>query len=75
MRLTEIHIYPVKSLAGIALQRASLDAMGLRHDRRWMLVDPVRRMWAGERDAAALTAGLDANSAALVRRVLELIED
>lgn len=43
MRLTEIHIYPVKSLAGIALQRASLDAMGLRHDRRWMLVDPAGR--------------------------------
>jgi hypothetical protein len=43
VRLSEIHLYPVKSLAGIALQRASLDAMGLHHDRRWMLVDPVGR--------------------------------
>jgi uncharacterized protein YcbX len=38
MKLMEINIYPVKSLAGIALQSSSLDAMGLRYDRRWMVV-------------------------------------
>ncbi|HEB78165.1 MAG TPA: MOSC domain-containing protein [Methylothermaceae bacterium] len=38
--LSEIHIYPVKSLGGIALQRWSLDEFGLRLDRRWMVVDP-----------------------------------
>ncbi|MEA3301761.1 MAG: MOSC domain-containing protein [Pseudomonadota bacterium] len=41
MILTQINIYPVKSLAGIALQSSSLDAMGLRYDRRWMLVTPA----------------------------------
>ena len=41
MKLTEINIYPVKSLAGIALQSSPLDAMGLRYDRRWMLVTPA----------------------------------
>jgi uncharacterized protein YcbX len=41
MKLTEINIYPVKSLAGISLQSSSLDAMGLRYDRRWMLVTPA----------------------------------
>jgi hypothetical protein len=40
----------------------------------WMLSDPVRRIWAGERDAAALTEGLDEQDSALVRRVLELLE-
>ena len=30
--------------------------------------------WAGERDAAALTEGLDEQDSALVRRVLELLE-
>jgi hypothetical protein len=39
----------------------------------WMIADATRRIWAGERDAAALTAGLDANSAMLVRRVLEVL--
>ncbi len=40
LTLTELNIYPVKSLAGIALQRAQLDRTGLRFDRRWMVVDP-----------------------------------
>jgi len=33
----------------------------------------VRRIWAGERDEAALTAGLDIRHIALVRRVLEIL--
>jgi uncharacterized protein YcbX len=41
--LTRLFIYPVKSMAGIALERSELDPMGLRHDRRWMVVDPEGR--------------------------------
>ncbi|BCX82931.1 conserved hypothetical protein [Methylomarinovum caldicuralii] len=37
--LTELHLYPVKSLGGIAVDRWELDAFGLRFDRRWMVVD------------------------------------
>ncbi|MCU7959732.1 MAG: MOSC domain-containing protein [gamma proteobacterium symbiont of Bathyaustriella thionipta] len=37
--LTEINIYPLKSAAGITLDRCELDRRGLRYDRRWMLVD------------------------------------
>jgi uncharacterized protein YcbX len=33
-------IYPVKSLAGITLESSELDTMGLKYDRRWMLVSP-----------------------------------
>jgi hypothetical protein len=33
-----------------------------------------RSIWAGERDAGALTAPVDPNSARLLRRVLELLE-
>lgn len=39
MRLARIYVHPIKSTQGIPLQRAELDALGLRHDRRWMLVD------------------------------------
>ena len=39
IRLSQLYIYPVKSMAGIPLETAELDAMGLKHDRRWMLVD------------------------------------
>jgi uncharacterized protein YcbX len=37
--LSAIHIYPIKSLKGIALDEARVDERGLQHDRRWMLVN------------------------------------
>src|SRR5215210_253196 len=37
--LSGLYVYPIKSCAGISLQRSDLSATGLRHDRRWMLVD------------------------------------
>lgn len=39
IRLSEIWIYPVKSMRGIALYQSALDARGLRYDRHWMVVD------------------------------------
>jgi uncharacterized protein len=39
MYLSELNIYPVKSLKGIRLQESAVEGRGLRHDRRWMLVD------------------------------------
>lgn len=43
MYLSEINIYPVKSLKGIALNEAIVEDRGLRHDRRWMLVDEANK--------------------------------
>ncbi len=37
--LSEIFIYPVKSLGGISLKEAEVTERGLKYDRRWMLVD------------------------------------
>ena len=37
--LSEIWIYPVKSLGGIRLTTAKVLGKGLLHDRRWMLLD------------------------------------
>jgi uncharacterized protein YcbX len=39
LRLSEIWIYPVKSLGGIRLTSSKVMEKGLPHDRRWMLVD------------------------------------
>ena len=39
MKITALHIYPVKSLGGIALQEATLTPKGLRYDRNWMLIN------------------------------------
>jgi hypothetical protein len=54
--------------------RAEIEAaLPQLEENGWMLAGPVRRIWAGERDAVALTAGLDAQDAALVRRILALL--
>ncbi len=39
LTVAAIHIYPVKSASGIALDRCAVDAFGPRYDRRWMLTD------------------------------------
>jgi uncharacterized protein len=44
LRLTSISVYPIKSAAGIAPGAWDLDDFGLRHDRRWMVVDPAGRL-------------------------------
>jgi len=39
LTISELYIYPIKSLGGIALNSATLTDRGFEHDRRWMLVD------------------------------------
>ncbi|MBZ0329325.1 MOSC N-terminal beta barrel domain-containing protein [Halomonas sp. ANAO-440] len=43
MKISGIHLYPVKSLSGITLERAELGERGIAHDRNWMVVDDVGR--------------------------------
>ena len=40
MKITELYIYPVKSLAGISLSASELKHAGLEFDRQWMVVKP-----------------------------------
>ncbi len=41
--LSEIWIYPIKSLGGIQVTEALVQERGLQYDRRWMIVDPQGR--------------------------------
>jgi uncharacterized protein YcbX len=41
--VSQLHVYPVKGLAGISLARSVCTDRGLAHDRRWMVVDPEGR--------------------------------
>lgn len=43
MKITQLNIYPVKSLKGISVQQSVLQQHGLAWDRRWMLVDAHQR--------------------------------
>ena len=39
MHISEINIYPIKSLRGISVDSAKVEERGLQYDRRWMLTD------------------------------------
>ncbi|GHE20186.1 MOSC domain-containing protein [Halomonas urumqiensis] len=43
MHISQLFIYPVKSLGGIALDEATLFDEGLANDRQWMVVDDIGR--------------------------------
>ncbi|WP_223650086.1 MOSC domain-containing protein [Hymenobacter psoromatis] len=68
LTLTGLFIYPVKSLGGISLPAADLTARGLRHDRRWLLVDERNRfLTQREHPAMALLAMEAAHNGFLLR--------
>ena len=39
LTISELNIYPVKSLRGISVKSAKVTDRGFEHDRRWMLID------------------------------------
>lgn len=39
LKLSEINIYPIKSLGGISLQSSVVEKRGLKYDRRWMMIN------------------------------------
>ncbi len=43
LRLAELTIYPVKGMAGVAVDEAAMEPCGLAGDRRWMVVDAAGR--------------------------------
>ncbi|MFC1421186.1 MOSC domain-containing protein [Streptacidiphilus cavernicola] len=50
MRLTDLRIHPVKSLAPVPLRSARVEPWGLAGDRRWMLVDAAGTMVSQRQD-------------------------
>ncbi len=42
MYVSELYVYPIKSMRGIPRDRVTLDERGVSCDRRWMLVDEER---------------------------------
>jgi uncharacterized protein YcbX len=43
LTISELYIYPIKSLGGISLTQAEVTDRGFKYDRRWMLVDEQSR--------------------------------
>ena len=68
------------AIAGLAQGRPDIDrarveeALDELQQRGFLLRDPVQRIWQGERDAAALTAGLDATDTRLIAAMLARLQ-
>ncbi len=43
IKIKSLHIYPIKGLRGISLQQSKVTSRGLKHDRRWVLIDQNNR--------------------------------
>ena len=69
LKITQLTIYPVKSMKGIALESALLTSSGLNHDRRFMVVQSNGR-FVTQRDnsrLALIQTELDADGLLLAR--------
>ncbi len=53
LKVSELYVYPIKSLAGIKLDRAEVTDRGFKHDRRWMLIDENNR-FISQREVAKM---------------------
>ena len=53
LQISELYVYPIKSLGGIAVKQAIITDRGFQHDRRWMLVD-VNNRFLSQREIAAM---------------------
>lgn len=62
-KISELYIYPVKSLGGISLKEVELTDRGFLYDRRWMLVDENNRFLTQRTHPlmAMLQTGIDGN--------------
>lgn len=63
LRISQLFIYPIKSLGGIELSSARVTDRGFEHDRRWMLVDERNRFLSQREFAqmALLKVSVDEN--------------
>ncbi|HEX8454871.1 MAG TPA: NB-ARC domain-containing protein [Longimicrobium sp.] len=67
-------VHSIAASVAEASLRAEMDqALATLEQKGWKLRNPVRRLWAGERDAARLTEGLDEQDGAIVRQILQLV--
>lgn len=66
MKITQLAIYPVKSLRGITLDQATLHARGLAFDRHWMVIDADNRFVTQRQVAEMARVTVDLNDDLLV---------
>ncbi|HJP64136.1 MAG TPA: MOSC N-terminal beta barrel domain-containing protein [Mucilaginibacter sp.] len=53
LQVSELYIYPIKSMAGISVNKANVTDRGFKYDRRWMLVDE-NNLFISQREVAQM---------------------
>lgn len=51
LKISELYIYPIKSLGGISVNQAEVTDRGFKYDRRWMLIDGNNRFLSQREEA------------------------
>ena len=65
----------VAAARGHRQARAAVEAaFGQLEQGGWRIVEPIQRIWAGERDETTLTAGLDDADTLIVREILKQLK-
>jgi len=54
LKVSQLFIYPIKSLGGISLNKATVTERGFEYDRRWMLIDENQR-FLSQREVAQMS--------------------
>ncbi len=65
MQVSQLYIYPIKSLGGIALQTVEVTDRGFQYDRRWMLIDTNNRFISQREVAEMALLKVNINSSGL----------
>jgi len=68
VRVTSLHVYPVKSLGGSDLTRAEVTRQGLDGDRRWAVLDPAGDLVTARECHAMLSITVVADGEGLLLR-------
>ncbi len=71
LTVSGLYIYPIKSLGGISIDEASIEARGFTHDRRWMLVDKDNRFLSQREypEMALLDVKIDAHGLVITHKI------
>ena len=51
VQISQLNIYPVKSLKGISLNESEVTVEGLKYDRNWMIIDSENKFESNLRTA------------------------
>ena len=71
LQVSELYIYPIKSLSGIAVKSAKITDRGFEHDRRWLLVDAENRFLTQREhpQMALLQPTIDSNELRITHKI------